>query len=57
MAKFILKFVYFIYPIRYVPGCEKLDFVACKQQRRRSAYASAQLALESIVAKPALCKK
>ena len=39
---------------------EKLDFVVCKQQRRRSACASAksyQLSLESMIAKPATCKK
>ena len=41
-------------PIPYVPCCEKLDFVACQQQRRRSACASA---LESIIAKPVTCKK
>ena len=57
LAKFILKFAYFIYPIPYEPCCGKLDFVACKQQRRRSACASTQqLALESIIAKPATCK-
>ena len=46
--------LYLPYSVCTIPCCEKLDFVACKQQRRRSACASA---LESIIAKPVTCKK